>query len=195
VETKKKQELLTKTIGPKSLFRPTLKVVANNFKKQFHKTVPGLRKALWSDGKPKDPDYGDSPMALDDFRNAAEDLEGSRDLGAQLFCAMLRAIGLSVRLVVSLQVFNYTFKTGPITQTPTKTEKFVDYRTSDDEAEDLELHNLKRNRFMGDVNKAYGGPGLYGTTKSPITPGRKAKAVMQPDDLEDSSDETSKKKS
>lgn len=40
---------------------------------------------------------------LDDFRAAAKELKGSRDVGAQLYCALLRCLGLDVRLVCSLQ--------------------------------------------------------------------------------------------
>ena len=38
-----------------------------------------------------------------DFREAAIQLEGSRDTGAQLFCTILRDIGVEARLVCSLQ--------------------------------------------------------------------------------------------
>jgi xeroderma pigmentosum group C-complementing protein len=38
-----------------------------------------------------------------EFRVAAKELKGSRDVGAQLFCALLRSAGLDVRLVCSLQ--------------------------------------------------------------------------------------------
>lgn len=39
----------------------------------------------------------------DDFRKKALSMQGSRDLGAQLFCAMLRAVHVDARLVCSLQ--------------------------------------------------------------------------------------------
>lgn len=35
--------------------------------------------------------------------------KGSRDIGAQLFCAMLRSIGVTCRLVCSLQALPFTF--------------------------------------------------------------------------------------
>lgn len=38
-----------------------------------------------------------------DFRKQATALEGSRDFGAQLFCAMLRSAAVEARLVCSLQ--------------------------------------------------------------------------------------------
>lgn len=42
-------------------------------------------------------------MEFTDFCAATAALEGSRDTGAQLFCAVLRAAGVDVRLVCSLQ--------------------------------------------------------------------------------------------
>lgn len=42
-------------------------------------------------------------MQLSDFCEAATHLEASRDVGAQLFCAMLRSAGVDARLVCSLQ--------------------------------------------------------------------------------------------
>ena len=42
-------------------------------------------------------------MQRPEFRKAARILEGSQDVGTQLFCALLRAIGVEARLVCSLQ--------------------------------------------------------------------------------------------
>lgn len=47
-------------------------------------------------------------LSKDDFRKHAVSLEGSRDLGAQLYCALLRAVGVEARLVCSLQVLPFT---------------------------------------------------------------------------------------
>jgi xeroderma pigmentosum group C-complementing protein len=45
----------------------------------------------------------EDPVDFDDFKEAAKALSGSRDLGAQLFCALLRAVAVDTRLVCSLQ--------------------------------------------------------------------------------------------
>lgn len=50
-------------------------------------------------------------MEFADFCAATAALEGSRDTGAQLFCAMLRAAGVDVRLVCSLQLLPFTAAT------------------------------------------------------------------------------------
>ena len=45
----------------------------------------------------------DLPMQKIDFQDAAKKREGSRDVGAQLFCALLRSVGVDARLTCSLQ--------------------------------------------------------------------------------------------
>ena len=42
-----------------------------------------------------------------DFLDAADKMEGSRDTGAQLFCGMLRAVGVDARLMCSLQPLQF----------------------------------------------------------------------------------------
>ena len=49
---------------------------------------------------PKDIDL---PIEKEDFQTLAIKRKASRDVGAQLFCALLRSVGLDVRLVCSLQ--------------------------------------------------------------------------------------------
>lgn len=46
-------------------------------------------------------------MHLADFRDAATKLKASRDVGAQLFCASLRSVGVEARLVCSLQLLPF----------------------------------------------------------------------------------------
>ena len=46
-------------------------------------------------------------MHLSDFRDAATKLKASRDVGAQLFCALLRSVGVEARLVCSLQLLPF----------------------------------------------------------------------------------------
>ena len=46
---------------------------------------------------------------MEEFLTAANDLKGSRDFGAQLFTALLRALGLEARLVFSLQPLGFSF--------------------------------------------------------------------------------------
>lgn len=57
----------------------------------------------------------------DEFREIAQNLEGSRDVGAQLFCALLRSARVDARLVCSLQPLS--FNSVPPVQTTTPQTK------------------------------------------------------------------------
>ncbi|KAF1836141.1 DNA repair protein Rhp41 [Decorospora gaudefroyi] len=76
--------------------------------KRFKITAQGMYKPRWAEAESairpfSDFDDLDAPMDKDEFRNAAYTLQGSQDVGTQLFCALLRGIGIEVRLVCSLQ--------------------------------------------------------------------------------------------
>ncbi|KAH7319692.1 hypothetical protein B0I35DRAFT_511214 [Stachybotrys elegans] len=79
---------------------------------KFEITERGLRRALWADemehlANYRLPEDMDSCLDRQDFREAAKRLQGSRDVGAQLFCALLRSVGVRARLVCSLQPLAY----------------------------------------------------------------------------------------
>ncbi|KAK3332149.1 nitrilase [Cercophora scortea] len=78
------------------------------FKTKFKITERGLRRALWAEDEEQLknyqlPDDIESAHEKQDFIEAAKTLSGSRDVGAQLFCALLRSAGVETRLVCSLQ--------------------------------------------------------------------------------------------
>lgn len=50
----------------------------------------------------------EKPLELADFRRAAKSMQGSADLGAELFCTLLRVLGVEARLVASLQPLGFT---------------------------------------------------------------------------------------
>lgn len=92
-----------------------LKMLSKYWKQRFTILAPGLRKKgymplrrLREDvrGWEKDPDaeqYGERINGIKAFRQLARSCEGSRDVGNQLFVALLRGIGLDVRMVANLQ--------------------------------------------------------------------------------------------
>lgn len=63
----------------------------------------------------------DTVYEISDFREAAKALEGSRDVGAQLFCALLRSAGVDARLVCSLQPLAFTIGGPSYVKTPAPT--------------------------------------------------------------------------
>ncbi|KAM5347953.1 hypothetical protein ACJ41O_007777 [Fusarium nematophilum] len=90
------------------------------WKQRFQVTAPGLRK--WGymalerldrltkaqKAEPHDPEqFGERIASLEDFRHCARACEGSRDVGAQLFTALLRGLGLEARMVANLQSLGF----------------------------------------------------------------------------------------
>lgn len=97
-----------------------LRALAKFWRQKFRINVPGLRKIgykslqrlddeLKSFSKDKhDPmAHGERFKNLEDFKKCAREMQGSRDFGAQLFTALLRAIGLKSRMVASLQPLGF----------------------------------------------------------------------------------------
>ena len=78
-------------------------------------------------------------MDFTDFCAATAALEGSRDTGAQLFCAVLRAAGVDVRLVCSLQLLPIAAVTAQGTFSVADQERRI--ATSGDESEGNSKNN------------------------------------------------------
>lgn len=93
-----------------------MKYLSAYWKAKFKITAPCLRKrgylspstleaeirAWREDGS--DPDaFGERVESLEAFRERAHNCEGSRDVGQQLFTALLRGLGIEARMVASLQ--------------------------------------------------------------------------------------------
>ena len=88
-------------------FMDGLTQASDAFRAEFNITARGMSKPLWADSPEtlallQPPEDIDLPMQKTDFLSAAGKLKGSRDVGAQLFCAMLRAAGVDARLVCSI---------------------------------------------------------------------------------------------
>lgn len=73
-------------------------------------TARGMHRAHWRDDVDavKEIDEVEDLIDFNDFKAAAATRRGSRDLGAQLFCALLRSVAVDARLVCSLQVLPFS---------------------------------------------------------------------------------------
>ena len=93
-----------------------LKILAAYWKKRFTITAPCLRKqgykppkaveeeiVSWKSEKHNPEEHGERVRDVQVFRSLAKTCEGSRDVGAQLFTALVRGLGLEARLVASIQ--------------------------------------------------------------------------------------------
>ncbi|KAK3062658.1 hypothetical protein LTS18_003611, partial [Coniosporium uncinatum] len=92
-----------------------LRYLAAYWKKRFRITAPGLRKQGYRNLRDLEEEvksfqersdverHGERIASREEFREAARKCHGSRDVGAQLFTALLRGLGVKARMVASLQ--------------------------------------------------------------------------------------------
>ncbi|KAA8915644.1 hypothetical protein TRICI_002225 [Trichomonascus ciferrii] len=90
------------------------------WRKRFRVTSKGLYLVSWGDIFRADRPL-ETKMGLAKFRNRLHGFRGSRDVGAQGFCALLRSLDIDTRLVCSLQPLDFT-STAPIDETLKKGE-------------------------------------------------------------------------
>ncbi|KAI0911863.1 Rad4 transglutaminase-like domain-containing protein, partial [Ustulina deusta] len=101
------------------LFR-LMKYLIAWWKQRFRITAPGLRKWGYMNARrlgklraafekeEHDPEkFGERVEDIVKFRQLAQDCTGSRDIGAQLFTALLRGLGLNARLVANIQSLGF----------------------------------------------------------------------------------------
>ncbi|OCT50860.1 rad4 family protein [Cladophialophora carrionii] len=131
-----------------------LKVLAAYWKKNFSITAPGLRKGGYGTVRERkqivqslqndeyDPErHGERILHVHEFRELARKLEGSRDVGAQLFTALLRGLGIEARLVASLQPCGYGW-TKAEQRLPRKPVQAVDADTSSGESDSADVRSI-----------------------------------------------------
>lgn len=121
------------------------------FNRRFKVTAPGLRRPQWAENAEAARSRaeeimrdGETILSKEDFRKQARTMQGSRDFGAQLFCALLRSVGVDTRLVCSLQPL--PFSTAGTESTPAKAERTRNYIviSSDDHASSSDDHSPSR---------------------------------------------------
>lgn len=99
-------------------FMDGLSQAAEVFRGEFKVTASGMRSAQWAREAEEEVPRQDRA----EFISAAKRLEGSQDTGNQLFCTLLRAVGVEARLVCSLQPLPFA-SSSIKSSTPQKSEK------------------------------------------------------------------------
>ncbi|KAL3474342.1 Rad4 transglutaminase-like domain-containing protein [Aspergillus californicus] len=163
-----------------------MRVLAAYWKSKFKITAPGLRKhgyrpmsqlqtqiASFHDDEHDAELFGERVANVEDFRQAAERMEGSRDLGAQLFTSLLRALSMEARLVASLQPLgfgwtkaeSYVPKSKGKSKAPAPEIDGEDFGSSDEDEEEAQSRNRKSTRYDHDLPF----PTYWTEVASPIT--------------------------
>ncbi|EXJ54938.1 uncharacterized protein A1O5_12849 [Cladophialophora psammophila CBS 110553] len=123
-----------------------MRVLAAYWKKKFAITAPGLRKRGYGtrlglkqiiqsqrNDEHNPEEHGERVRNIEEFRELARKSEGSRDVGAQLFTALLRGLGIEARLVASLQPSGFGWTKAEQAQ-PQKPSDAVNLETSSDDS-------------------------------------------------------------
>ncbi|KAK3659712.1 hypothetical protein LTR56_001075 [Elasticomyces elasticus] len=169
-----------------AMFMDGLQQATEQFRGRFRVSSSGLHRPRWSN-----PDslstggegegVGD-PMDRADFVSASRKLAGSQDTGNQLFCAVLRGVGVEARVVCSLQVL--PFGSTVVKATPVKPVKRVVYASaaasgtdhnsaSDNSADDRSVYSSTSVGRVPGVRRRLGQPSFASTTTPAPTEQRK----------------------
>lgn len=177
-----------------------LKVLAAYWKKRFAITAPGLRKRGYGTKQAlkqviysfrndeHDPElHGERVRDIQEFRQVARTCEGSRDVGAQLFAALLRGLGIESRLVASLQPTGFGW-TKAEQQLPRKPTTAAEVASSSEESD------LDDSKSISEITKAQSQPKRVaataswrrkGTTSNPIDLDSDVKEAVADVDMEE----------
>lgn len=167
-------------------FMDGLQQALDVFKSQYEVTASGMRSAQWLVHGENTQSEGDATaMDHSDFVHAAQLLEGSQDTGNQLFCALLRSVGVEARLVCSLQTLPLAPSAGVKTSTPHKFSKPTVYAMASDTdpASDVSADDasVKSSTSIGSVpppRRRLGQPSLA-VVPTPAPPPKKKKLVRK----------------
>ncbi|KAF2772403.1 Rad4-domain-containing protein, partial [Teratosphaeria nubilosa] len=163
-------------------FMRGLQNAVDDFSLRYTVTSPGMRKAQWDAGADDKSDI--EPVDKDDFLRAARKMQGSRDTGDQLFCAMLRSIGVEARMVCSLQSLPFA-SVATKNATPQKLVKRTVYAIASDtdpdksevSADDTAITTSRTIGKVPSARRRLGQPSFSPATVAPITPPKPRKTV------------------
>lgn len=173
-----------------------LQQAADVWRTRFEVTERGLRRARWAEDAEQLeqytlPDHLESCADKEDFRRAARTLQGSRDVGAQLYCALLRSVGVKARLVCSLQPL--AFGNGAPTlpkataarKTPTKAQRAEEVRSQIAQYRDMAATAARSSPAASTARRRLGHPNAASynfepkPSSSPTKPGRSFATAVQ----------------
>jgi xeroderma pigmentosum group C-complementing protein len=92
------------------VFKEALQELTTDWRNCYSITSQGVQRPHWSTPGHSPLSQTDTEAFMDkrEFREHARNWGGSADYGAQLFCSLLRGLGVQTRLVCSLQVLPFT---------------------------------------------------------------------------------------
>lgn len=132
------------------LFR-LMKSLASWWRQRFRITAPGIRKwgymhperlgrlrKAWENEEHDQERFGERIRGLEEFRKCAQDCIGSRDVGSQLFTALMRALGLEARMVANLQPLGFGWTKLEEADPENEKSGVPTSKSSDEKSEDID---------------------------------------------------------
>ncbi|CAG7931422.1 unnamed protein product [Penicillium olsonii] len=130
-------------------FMDGLNQAGDAFARRFRVTKPGMKRAHWAEDETRMKEKLESVisgaevfLSRADFRAQAKTMQGSRDFGAQLFCALLRAVAIEARLVCSLQPLPFSGTVKDMTPSKPKPQPII--ISSDEPGSSTDEHPPKK---------------------------------------------------
>ncbi|KAK0844785.1 hypothetical protein LTR91_016823 [Friedmanniomyces endolithicus] len=175
-----------------NLFMDGLQQAVEQFRGRFRVTASGMRRPRWAvEGEAAvGPEVKVDAEAVDrsEYITASRKLAGSQDTGNQLFCALLRTVGVEARMVCSLQVLpfaNATVKSTP--QKPIKRTIFAsasvsntDHSASDASADDVSVRSSTSIGRIPPVRRRLGQPSFAAAASAPVEQKRSIRKLAYP---------------
>lgn len=163
-----------------------LRILAAYWKRNFKVTAPGLRKhgyrsavkleAIVSSFKKEEHNpvvHGERVSDRHEFRALAEKRQGSRDVGAQLFTALLRSLDIEARLVSNLQPLGFGWTKAEVdTSEPAQPEtsaKQTEVESSDEDFDSDEEGDTQKSTKTRQFDRDLPFPVYWTEVVSPIT--------------------------
>jgi xeroderma pigmentosum group C-complementing protein len=151
----------------------------------FKATASGMHRPKWQALGTQSHDNGLNPLDRGELRLAAKELEGSQDTGSQLFCALLRAVGVDARLVCSLQVLPFALSAKDNAVLPTKDVKNIVYasalgiESADSHTEDAAMRNSLTVGKVPSARRRLGQPGFVNSSSAATTTPERQKPIRK----------------
>lgn len=160
-------------------WRKRYTITAPGLRKEGYKSLAAIEQEVASMRKDRhDPvAHGERIDGIEGFRKAATMCEGSRDLGAQLFTALLRGLGIEARLVASLQPLGFGWSKNE--EASTKKEK------SSSKSKEHGAQNISTSENESDGDSP-GSAGIYVASQKARRPSQPAKRSRKSRGAEDS---------
>ena len=166
-------------------FMDGLQQAAELYRGAFKITASGMYRPNWQAPGTETHDNGSHPVDRGELRLAAKELEGSQDIGNQLFCALLRAVGVEARLVCSLQMLPFAQSAKDNVATPTKDAKNIVYASAsgidsaDSSTEDAAMKNSATVGKVPSARRRLGQPVFANSSPGATTTPKKQNSIRK----------------